>query len=562
MSKPSRPAPTAPAVPPGSTVPDDRPTSALRQAALRLATSAVTTAFRVYRIHPAIWRFTARNYHPAMERFARLNAWMICQHAYLDVPAYTRYVEEGGFRFRWWDLTSYRPTSKHDYVDRYPEDQRCWHGVIETVGTVVDESSGSSGTPYNWMRSKRELNTVHKNVAGYITQLFGTQRLFAINAFSMGAWATGTNTGIAMSKIAMVKNTGPEIDKIVDTLRHFGPRYTYLVSAYPPFLKHLRDRLDAEGFDWDRYDLNGFVGGEALTEGLRDYLEERFGRVYSGYGASDLTIGMAGESDLSVWLRRALLTNDRLRTEILGEDEHRTPMIFQYNPLETYLETTADDELLVTLNSSDIMSPKLRYDIGDEAKIVTFPEMRAAVLREPGGERSRLALAFERVFAAQRMKLPFVLLFGRKDSTISYMGANIYPLDVENGLYLDNPHAADIESFRLALVDVGEHEQRPVIHLQLRADAHLDDAGRAELAERSAAGVLTHLAAVSRDIAQSLEEDPTAADVRIEVHAHGTGPFEGESTKIKNVYLVDESDRSPGSAGAVPAAAVDDSRER
>lgn len=230
MSKPSRPAPTAPApaAPTGSTVPDDRPTSALRQAALRLATSAVTTAFRVYRIHPAIWRFTARNYHPAMERFARLNAWMICQHAYLDVPAYTRYVEEGGFRFRWWDLTSYRPTSKHDYVDRYPEDERCWHGVIETVGTVVDESSGSSGTPYNWMRSKRELNTVHKNVAGYITQLFGTQRLFAINAFSMGAWATGTNTGIAMSKIAMVKNTGPEIDKIVDTLRHFGPRYTYL----------------------------------------------------------------------------------------------------------------------------------------------------------------------------------------------------------------------------------------------------------------------------------------------------------------------------------------------
>ena len=77
--------------------------------------------------------------------------------------------------------------------------------------------------------------------------------------------------------------------------------------------------------------------------------------MYSGYGASDLTIGMAGECDLSVWLRRALLTNDRLRTAVLGEDEHRTPMIFQYNPLETYLETTADDELLVTLNSPVLM---------------------------------------------------------------------------------------------------------------------------------------------------------------------------------------------------------------
>jgi phenylacetate-CoA ligase len=219
------------------------PSRLLRQTTLRLATWLVTLVYRAYRVHPAVWRFTARNYHPAMERFARLNAWMICQHAYLDVPAYRAYVDEAGFRFRWWDLTAYRPTSKHDYVDRYPEAERCWDGVIETVGTVVDESSGSSGRPYNWMRSRRELATVHKNVAGYVTLLFGTRRVFAINAFSMGAWATGTNTGIAMSRIAMVKNTGPDLDKIVDTLRHFGPGYTYLVCAYPPFLKHLRDRL-------------------------------------------------------------------------------------------------------------------------------------------------------------------------------------------------------------------------------------------------------------------------------------------------------------------------------
>ncbi|WP_182111221.1 MULTISPECIES: phenylacetate--CoA ligase family protein [unclassified Actinotalea] len=525
-----------------------RRTSVLRQAALRVATGVVTLVYRMYRVHPALWRFTARNYHPAMERFARLNAWMICQHAYLDVPAYRRHVEEHGFRFRWWDLTAYEPTSKHGYVDRYPEAERCWDGEIRTVGTVVDESSGSSGTPYNWLRSKRELATVHKNVAGYVTQIFGTRGLFAINAFSMGAWATGTNTGIAMSRIAMVKNTGPEIDKIVDTLRHFGPGYTYLVCAYPPFLKHLRDRLDADGFDWDAYDLNGFVGGEALTEGLRDYLEDRFGRVYSGYGASDLTIGMAGESDLTVWLRRALIAHEPLRREVLGDGEARTPMVFQYNPLETYLETTSDGRLLVTLNSADIMSPKLRYDIGDEAMILSFDAMRAAVDRLPEPLRSRLTFGVERAAAVQGMRLPLLLLFGRKDSTVSYMGANLYPLDVENGLYLDNPHAAAIESFKLSLVDIGDHEQRPGIHLQLRAHAALDDAERADLASRAAAGVLRHLASVSRDVAQSLEEDPTASDLRVEVHAHGTGPFAGGSTKIKNVYLVDEGDRDVPSA--------------
>ena len=533
---------------PRSSMPPHRPRYTrlgrlVRQAALRLSTAVVTAFYGVYRLHPVLWRFTARHYHPSFERFARWNAWAICQQAYLDVPAYRRYLDEHDFVFDWWNLSSYRPTSKKEYVDRYSEEDRCWNGEIVTVGTVVDESSGSSGKPYNWMRSKDELDTVHKNVAGYITLLFGSRKLFCINAFSMGAWATGTNTGLAMSKVAMVKNTGPDIDKIVDTLAHFGPGYTYLISAYPPFLKHVRDRLDTEGFNWDAYELNGFVGGEALTEGLRDYIEKRFVRVYSGYGASDLTIGMAGESDLSVWLRRSLVANAGLRTTVLGPGEDRTPMVFQYNPLETYLETTSDGELLVTLNSTSIMSPKVRYNIGDEARLVTFPAMQQYVSQFP-----RLALAFERAFSSQRMKLPFVLLFGRKDSTISYMGANIYPLDVENGLYLDNPHAAEIESFKLSLLDIGELEQRPVIHLQLREDAQLAPDARDELRRASASGVLRHLASVSRDIAQSLEEDPTASDVRIEIHDHGTGVFARGTSKIKNVYLVDEGDREGSGA--------------
>ncbi|UFS59103.1 phenylacetate--CoA ligase family protein [Subtercola endophyticus] len=529
-------------------MPNTSPIGLGRRIVLRLVTALVTAFYGVYRLHPVLWRFTARHYQPSFERFARVNAWMIAQQAYLDVPAYRRYLDESGFRprfgFRWWNLSAFRPTSKKDYVDRFSEDDRCWGGSIVTVGTVVDESSGSSGTPYNWMRSKDELRTVHANVAGYITLLFGSRRLFCINAFSMGAWATGTNTGLAMSKVAMVKNTGPDIEKIVDTLKHFGPSYTYLISAYPPFLKHLRDRLDAEGFDWDAYELNGFVGGEALTEGLRDYLEQRFARVYSGYGASDLTIGMAGESDLSVWLRRSLVANTDLRARVLGPDEDRTPMIFQYNPLETYLETTAEGELLVTLNSTAIMSPKVRYNIGDEARLVSFPDMSGYVAAFP-----RLALAFERAFASQRMKLPFVLLFGRKDSTISYMGANIYPLDVENGLYLDNPYAAEIESFKLSLLDIGELEQRPVIHLQLRPGATLAPDARADLRARSAAGVLRHLASVSRDIAQSLAEDASTADVRIELHDHGTGVFAGTSSKIKNVYLVTSGEAAAGAAG-------------
>lgn len=514
---------------------DEGRASLVRQVALRAVSKLLTSVYSLYRLHPALWRFAARRYRPFLDRFARLHAWMMCQHGFLDVPAYRHFQLEGRFRFRWWDLQRYAPTDKATYVVPYDEADRCWGGRIEVAGTVVDESSGSSGRPFNWMRSKRELSTVHRNVAGYVTSLFGTKRLFCINAFSMGAWATGTNTGIAMARVAMVKNTGPDLDKIVDTLRHFGPRFTYLVSAYPPFLKHLRDRLDDEGWDWERWDLNGFVGGEAMTEGLRDYLQERFGRVYSGYGASDLTIGMGGETDLSVWLRRSLLAHPQLRADVLGDGESRTPMVFQYNPLDTYLETTDDGELLATLNATSIMAPKLRYNIHDEAALVSFPEMRRHVARHP-----RLAAEFDRAHATQRLGLPFLLLYGRSDATISYMGANIYPLDVENGLYRDNPHAHAIASFTLGLVDVGEHDRRPIVHLQLRDGAALAPEQRDELRAAAADGVVAHLASVSRDFAQSLEEDPTTCDIRVEVHDFGSGPFAGGQTKIKNVYLTDE----------------------
>ncbi|WP_433393130.1 phenylacetate--CoA ligase family protein [Micromonospora sp. KLBMP9576] len=488
--------------------------------------------YTLYRVHPAVWRLMARNYRPHMGRFARLHAWMTCQFAALDVPAYRRFLGDNGWTFRWFDLTSYPPTDKQSYVRAYPEHLRCWHGVLEIAGSVVDESSGSSGQPYNWIRSRRELRSVHKNLAGYATMVFPSKRRFVINAYSMGAWATGTNTGIAMAQIAMVKNTGPDLGKIIDTLRYFGPGFDYIVTAYPPFLKHLLDELDAQGFPWHEYRISGLVGGEGMTEALRGYLERRFRKVRSGYGASDLTIGMAGESDFSVWVRRRLRTDAALRAALLGPDEHRLPMVFQYNPLETYLETTADSEILCTINSMAVLNPKVRYNIGDEGRLATFADVMAAIT-DPAARAEAWA-----AFAVDRMRLPLLFLYGRRDSTISYMGANIYPQDVEYGLYHRNPYAHLLQSFCLELDERSDLECRPAVNLQLREGTTLDEDQRAVLADACRAGVLRHLVAVSRDVAESLAEDPSAADLRVTVHDYGTGPFAGTNTKIKNVYLV------------------------
>lgn len=509
------------------------PATVVRRSTLRVGTQALTTVYESYKVHPALWRWTARHYHPAMENLARQHAWMTCQLAAIDVPAYREHLRENDWGFSWFDLASYPQTSKDSYVRRYAEKDRCRNGSLDRVGTIVDESSGSSGTPYNWVRGRRELDTVHRNVAGLTTQVFPHKNLFVINAYSMGAWATGTHTGIAMAKIAMVKNTGPDLEKIVDTLAHFGPGYDYLITAYPPFLKDLRDRLDEVGFDWSAHRLFGLVGGEGMTEALRDYCEERFEHVRSGYGASDLTIGIGAESALTVWLREQLYADIDLKDTLLGHDESRIPMIFQYNPLETYLETTDDGELLCTLNSTAVLSPKLRYNIGDEARLMSMPTLRALVK----AEHPHTLDAFDAAQRTDGMRLPLLMLFGRSDSTVSFMGANIYPQDVEYGLYQDNPDAHKIAGFMLTLEESAELDRRPVVNLQLREGVELDEDQREELSNTCRAGIVDHLLKVSRDFQQSVDEDPSTLQIATPVYDFGQGPFAATVGRIKKVYL-------------------------
>ncbi|SCG66291.1 phenylacetate-CoA ligase [Micromonospora halophytica] len=514
-----------------STVASPGPTAGdrWRRAHLSILTRVCGAAVRLAGRRPAVWRWSARLHHPLLDRLAAANARAVCALAALDVPAYRDFLHTRPGRVRR-RLGDFPETDKENYVVAYSAALRCRAGRLPARGVVVDESAGSSGRPFNWPRGERELRAVHQDIAGYTSLVFPMRRPFVINAYSMGAWATGTTTGTAMARVAVVKNTGPDLGKIVDTLREFGPDFDYLVTAYPPFLKHLRDRLDAEGFAWSRYRIFASCGGEGMTEALRGYLEERFLRVRSAYGASDLTIGVGAETRFTVWLRRRLRTDAALRAALLGADEQRLPMVFQYNPLTTYLETNERRELLCTVTGPDVLQPRLRYNVGDEALLVSY----ARILELARAEAGRWAEC-RAAMASERMTLPVLLLFGRRDSTVSYLGANLYPQDVEYGLYTGNPYAAEISRFCLTLVEDAALETRPVIHLELRRP--LPEADRDALAAACRTGVRRHLAAVSRDFAQSLTEDPTAGDLRVELHEPGSGPFAGQQ-KIKNVYLV------------------------
>jgi len=428
-------------------------------------------------------------------------------------------------------------TDKASYIDRYPIEERCVGGAFPFPGTTIDESSGSTGRPYDWLRGARERSVAHRNIGFFARYCFGPEPLITLNALSMGAWAAGINMSLGMNRHGVVKSIGPDTERILTTLRRFGPRYRYQVGGYPPFLKLLLDVGDDEGFPWSDYELYGTVGGEGMTEELREYLLTRFRCVYSGYGATDLEVGIAAETPVSVAVRRIARARPDIREALFGDDP-RLPMVFQYNPLIHWIEVTRDRELVFTISRNDLVAPRIRYAIHDQGGTRSFPHMEA-VLRRFGFELRKLGDAPEswgphgRLPWVDVVPLPFLWVNGRRDATISLMGANIYPEDVESLLYDQPDIARALRSFQLRIGSDESGTPRPVVDLEL------DDPNAVDLDRlaRLAVHLRDGLADVNRDIRQSLAEYPAALLPLVMPYGQGEGPFAADRGRIKQRRL-------------------------
>src|SRR2546421_6763890 len=55
-------------------------------------------------------------------------------------------------------------TDKRSYIDPYPLPERCLDGRIAFVGPTIDESSGSTGTPHNWIPSQAQRPIAHPHI--------------------------------------------------------------------------------------------------------------------------------------------------------------------------------------------------------------------------------------------------------------------------------------------------------------------------------------------------------------------------------------------------------------
>lgn len=479
----------------------------------------------------------ARTPPPILADLARLRAERAAWRAIRRVPAYGQFLADADV-----DTTTLLPlgilrhlpeTDKPSYVDRFDLAERCLDGRFPYPGTTIDESSGSTGTPYNWIRGRREREFAHRNIGFFARYAFGTEPIITINALSMGAWAAGFNTSLGMTRHGVVKSVGPDVDKILSTLRYLGPRYRFVIAGYPPFMKHLLDEGDRVGFPWDAYRLESLVGGEGMSEELRDLLLRRFRSVYSGYGATDIEIGMAAESPVSVAVRRLARERPDVRAALFGGDS-RLPMVFQYNPLVHYLEVNAEHEIVCTVSRLDLLAPRIRYNVHDEGGVMGYGAVRR-ILRGFGYDLDTLGAVPEVAGPrgplpwAHPIPLPFLWIHGRRDATISVMGANIYPEDIETVLYRDPELAKRVHSFLLAVGADAGGTPRPSIALELTDLTGVDDAWRLGVADRLRAGLF----ALNTDYRSSVGEFPAAMQPIVDTYAPGEGPFAGDRGRIK-----------------------------
>lgn len=416
-------------------------------------------------------------------------------------------------------LTDVPFTSKENYVTEYSIEERCINGKIPDKEVIIDESSGSSGKPTNWVRGKIERVNNAKMIQLGIQSLYPNEPLFVINAFALGPWATGVNVTMSCVKFSKLKSLGPDTLKIINTLKQFGSGHHYIIMGYPPFLKSL---IESKKIEWREFNITLIFGGESMIEGMRTYLKTLgIKAIYSSYGASDIELNMAFESDFTISLRRLLIKNSRLKSKLIKYDG-AMPMIFQYNPTDFLFEENELGELVITICRDGYISPKIRYNIHDIGYSLELKEVYNAM--DDLGIDSNLLIR-------PKTDLPILFHFGRIGNVVSFYGANISPDDVQEAIYMVPNMATLVHSF---FIKVNEDETGSK---QLEIIFELNESITRDVKLIEMYTFFDALASVNQDFREAKRMVKNNSELKITYEMYKSTIFSDADIRIKLKYL-------------------------
>lgn len=455
---------------------------------------------------------------PLLAWIGRVRAYAVFYKAQRRCPAYREFLHAENYRLDEWNIEDVPVMTKENYVKKYSIEARCYDGRIPPVGTVIDESSGSSGVPNNWVRSADERKDVTRILQLNYDIFYHDQQHILLNCFALGPWATGMNVSMSLIDVGILKSIGPDAQKLENTLALFGANYRYLICGYPPFVKSW---LDSTQIDLSALKMDLIVGGEGMSESLRSLFLKKFQTVVSSYGASDLEINIGVETDLTIALRRLCFENRDLCERLFGRET--PPMIFQYNAADYVIETAPSGELLYTIVRLTGAAPKIRYNLRDLGGTYSHKSL-AMELKENGIEMKDLA--------ARQSYFPILYVHGRGDLTVAFYGAKVYPTDIEEICNTHAQLAGRINSFQI----VGREDAALNKSLEIHLETVKNFTGDLPAPENLREIFFTELCRVNQDFREVTKMFDKSC-VEIIVHDYETGVFAGRDIRVKNKYI-------------------------
>ena len=357
----------------------------------------------------------------------------------------------------------------------------CHGGSLDGIAAVYSSSGHSSVFSFGV-----ETNETISNGALYLEFLLDTyfdvtrRRTLLINCLPMGV---RVNT-----RTVPVADTGVRADVILALVRKLAPEFQqFILVGESPFLKKVIEDGAEQQVPWHSLTIHVVTGGEFIAENFRSYLAHLLGieigapdkgMILISMGLSELALSIFRECRQTIQLRRAIQTDQKLRSALIGDTPGACPEIMQYHPEHVYAETVADEtgspELVVSMLDPALKIPLMRYNTGDVVQMMGHDDLRQ-ILQDFG--QTALLPAFN---------LPVAFVWGRKQWVATPGGSRISPDEVKEALYREFDIARDLTgNFRLSqeglLIQLKQGAQAPSdardrlsVHLQHYIGAQVD----------------------------------------------------------------------------------------
>jgi len=353
-------------------------------------------------------------------------------------------------------------TNKDNYIKKYADEP--WklikNGMIPNIGQI-DMSSGTTGKPTIWYRGPKECDFGQTIMTCVKSEIYGKQPIICINTYGMAIWGTGTLASKIMGKLSLYHITGSDVDKVCNILAEIQNAQLnsrpIVIFGLPTMVKYITDKLQENQFSLDKFNLTAVVGGEGISEAMRDYIMHNgFGSCFSCYGATDLDVMVGSEEDFNIELRKLCHDNAALRKKLFGDDCESVPMIFTIDPMNYYPEQTSDGRIIFTCARNNKCSPRIRYDVQDKGMVINSTELKKI-------------LAEHQIKIQPKTGLPLLCIFGRKNYGISYHGTNLSVLELQTAVGQDKYLSDKIKDIGINLYEDNKLEKHLEYFVELKS---------------------------------------------------------------------------------------------